>query len=739
MRLIGYSVGLAFPSWRDRDRLVREVSHVGARSLASPRTAIAHLQHRIEFGNYTASMRDAFRDFRERFQRGERLLTGHRFWRLLGDICTAAGGQPGPCVRGVEVSLSLVVGLDDVDVELEFTARHAGGGLKDKSDIIRLAGRVDTVLRGVHDLSARISNDVSTAVREIVDALRSGVLVFVEVAWGRWAFAIPSLIQPIGAVAIARTDLAQRLPAPRVAWRPAGGSWQVSGVLAPGALEALLNLVRQQPPDRVDELTELKLVGGVATGRALLGRPRLLPHVRATVGSIVHLQSLDGSEGEISASAIGPDSWALVSEGPVTGTWRVSASEVASQSNEASEAERVLRFDAQAVEHDCLTDPDRDPSRVEPEIEMVVRPAASIQVRPLGEAASAVSTDAALIDLTEAVYACGRAGWSEADLMALVRQVLRGDRQPRPWDVLHLLQAAGWIEPRLLTSWKGRRWYLRPPRIVGVFAGTHAVAVLDGAAPLAVQERFFNISTRLRAQPAGGDSRGTWCLPVHAVMGVDPSELARLLDVPFHAEVALAASAAPACWPAERRTIEHRELATRWSWERGHFVQAGGPSGEKVCLERYIRARADDRDILLLTAPEVPRRIFGSRNAALLEAHRIAQRPLFEFRANALQRRAVDGHLPFPVAFMLRLVHLAGPFLNAAHDGSDSSLAYPADEVSARLVATWFGAAIGFPDTRAVAEDDLASIALARHRGRAHRLVWGGRLVDVRLQGDGHV
>ena len=41
MTLIGYSVRLAFPSWRDRDRLTRDVEKIGPARLEGPRDVIA--------------------------------------------------------------------------------------------------------------------------------------------------------------------------------------------------------------------------------------------------------------------------------------------------------------------------------------------------------------------------------------------------------------------------------------------------------------------------------------------------------------------------------------------------------------------------------------------------------------------------------------------------------------------------------------------------------------------------
>ena len=74
------------------------------------------------------------------------------------------------------------------------------------------------------------------------------------------------------------------------------------------------------------------------------------------------------------------------------------------------------------------------------------------------------------------------------------------------------------MEPRQLTKWRGRRWFLRGLGIVAVGTGPVAVSVLDGAAPLAVQERFTRIAAALGARRVGGPPIGVWeSLPMLAV------------------------------------------------------------------------------------------------------------------------------------------------------------------------------------------------------------------------------
>jgi len=74
-----------------------------------------------------------------------------------------------------------------------------------------------------------------------------------------------------------------------------------------------------------------------------------------------------------------------------------------------------------------------------------------------------------------------------------------------------------------------------------------------------------------------------------------------------------------------------------------------------VRLERYRRARGDDRDVFLVVLPGHAAKAFTARTSAILEAHRLAERVLFTFDGILLRRVTRDGCLPDPIARMLRL------------------------------------------------------------------------------------
>jgi len=48
-----------------------------------------------------------------------------------------------------------------------------------------------------------------------------------------------------------------------------------------------------------------------------------------------------------------------------------------------------------------------------------------------------------------------------------------------------------------------------------------------------------------------------------------------------------------------------------------------------VRLERYRRARGDDRDVFLVVQPGHASKVFTARTSAILEAHRLAERRTF--------------------------------------------------------------------------------------------------------------
>ena len=724
MRLIGYSIRLAFPSWRDRQRLTQEVDRVGAKHFDRPRAAIGHLKHAIEFGAYSMSMRDAFKDFYTRFQSGERLLTQHRFWRLIRDVVSTLENRSRAVSARDRVRLTLSFGIDDADMSMAFVVES--GPEAALTEAFRIEGSVPEVL-------ANLSSTVAT--RCVPDWVRqtitSGVLLLDEERWGRWALKKRSEIERAGIIAVVRDDIAARSHLRTIEWRAAGPGWVFGDIRNLGDLERLFLGFHRHLPVLDEDLATLKVVGGIKTGDVLLGRPRTLPSIRATAASSLSIEAISDTRGNLSLEPSGSDTWTLVTDTPVAGTWRVIASEDAPPGLARMEFELNIQFDDRAIEHSTLADPDRDSTKFDLEVELIAPRGVPLERRIGSSYGAFAEVDDRLTDFMEAMYARGRSGWAESDIVDLMRRVLGPTEGPRPWDMLRILQVSGWIEPRQLTKWRGRQWFLKPLSIITMGEGAEAVSVLEGAAPLVVRERFWAVAASLGGQGVAGVPIGVWSPPMLAIQGADPAALGEALGLHVQKENDVVPVPAPAAWPSESRSDTHRELVGSWSWQAGSFRSKAEDPENGISLGRYRRTRGDDRDVYILRARDRPLMAFTARASAVMEAYRLAASPLFELDGSRLRRVAADGHLPEPIGRKLRLTHLVNPGLLVDPNGN-RSFAYPADRHDVEMLHRWFGAAIGAPLLRG-RDDGVSAIAHARHRSSAPRLAWRGGTVDPRI------
>ena len=724
MRLIGYSIRLAFPSWRDRERLTLEMYRVGAGRFDRPREVIGHLKHHIEFGTYSTSMQDAFADFYARFQSGERLLTQHRFWRLIRDVVSNLESRARTVPLKDRARLTLSFGIDDADMSMAFVV--TSGTEASPSEAFRTEGTVPAVLEDLMSAPA--------ATRWVPDWVRqtitSGVLLLDEERWGRWTLKKRSEIRRAGIIAVVRDHIAARPDLRSIGWRPAGREWVFGDIRNLGELERLLLGLDRHAPALDEDLVTLKVVGGIKTGDVLLGRPWTLPTIRATAASSLSIEAVGDTRGDPSLEPLDSDTWSLVATTPLAGTWRITASEDAAPGLGPMEFEQNIAFDDRAVEHATLADPDRDPTKWEPEVELTVQRGPALEPRSGSSPLAGTEVDDRLTDLMEAIYARGRFGWSESDIVDLMRRVIGSSDGPRPWDMLRILQVSGWLVPRQQTTWRGRRWFLRPLCLVVMGQGASATTVLDGAAPLVVRERFQAVAASLGAREVVGVPIGVWSPPLLAVQGVDAGALGEASGLSAEREFDVATSPAPAAWPRERRSAIHRELVSSWSWEAGAFRTEAEEPSNGVSLGRYRRARGDERDVYIVGAPSLAPISFTSRASAVMEAHRAAGSPLFEFDGARLRRLASDGHLPEPIGRKLRLTHLINPGLSVDPSGR-RSFCYPADLHDLEVLRGWFGPAIDAPVPRD-RKDGMLAICRARHRSSTPRLAWRAGIVDPR-------
>lgn len=699
-RLIGYSSRLSFPTWRDRKKLAKLIADKHPDDMRSPGKLISAFRHDRLSDRLEGGLAAAYDDMCARYEAGDRLLGGHRFWRLAASVAEECHGAT---VRRVEPTwrIDLLFGLDEDDVEAWLVSDAEGA---------------KPVARGTFsEVAARVASDEAAYV-PVAQAVERRVVAFEERAWGRWSSmpAMPKGDRSVTLVAAAAVH--PRLGLRSGSWRVLDGSWTISEVLDGDAAARALRRLGQGTPEIGDDgLASIRILDAVKTGNVFLGWPGFLPSIRATANSTVGLHPIGtASRGHPDMRSVtGSDVWEVVSATPLSGRFEVTAVE-SDVGGGALEASRELVFDDRAAIHTSLAEPDERPDLRRPEIEMLVEDGEPCP--HLSQPAPAVDTVAVgdpLIGLGEALYAIGRAGWSEQEFMALCRRVLPADG-PRAWDVLRMLQEAGWIESRLTNRWRARTWYLRPPSFVRIpFGGTDR-AIVDGALPLGLRARLEHGVRGVggRIETIGGGS--AWTLPLVMITDVDVSALVDELAWPVGGWRAPASAPAPVCWPKERRDHTNRERASTWDWSRGSFRTEPTPTDVPIVLSRW--RRRDDSDVFVVETVDGTRQSFGSRVPAIVEAHRLAGRQLFRRCRDRLLRTGGDGFLPLPLARALRF-SFAVPSGPHPADGGRFSYAYPVDDHWEAALLNLFGPAVGRVAPRD-SKCDLLTLALSRHRPR---------------------
>jgi hypothetical protein len=326
--------------------------------------------------------------------------------------------------------------------------------------------------------------------------------------------------------------------------------------------------------------------------------------------------------------------------------------------------------------------------------------------------------------MLEAIYARGRAGWGEADLVPLIRDVMPG---PSPWDVLQALRETGWLERTISTRVKATCWWLVKPHLVA--AGSRSPVLLQGSAPARVRRRF-----RETVRHLGGEVREITgpspAAPITCVAtGVEAARVGQALEMTMHVPRIGQSAPAPACWPSvDRDPSQHRRHQT-WSFDAGAFV-AGSPTGGTTTLTRWVRDDRAREDLFVVESRVGTRFVTPNRLVAIVEAHRRARRAMFERRGDLLVRITREGHLPIHLARLafIQTAVAGGP---AEIDGRRTYV-YPVTPHVVDVVRRVLGHSIvdgaETPDT---APDPIMQYATAageaRHRYPTRRLAWSSR------------
>jgi hypothetical protein len=328
-----------------------------------------------------------------------------------------------------------------------------------------------------------------------------------------------------------------------------------------------------------------------------------------------------------------------------------------------------------------------------------------------------------LDDLLEAIYAGGRRGWSEADLIPLLERVL--PREINHWDFLRSLHEATALTPFLRARFRGRTWTLGPVALVPLRGRAQDFVLVDGCVPALLRREFEQVVKALGGR-AFRRTASPWSVPLIGAVGAPLEKLKERLGWPT--KQATMPGRRPAAFDdAPQRRLDAYRQEYVWSWEAGRFTFDASPSC--VRLTRWVHLGERDHDVFVVSGPDTER-MFVSRCGAIVQAHMLAGRAMYGLEADLLVRVGRDGFLPDRIAHWLRYENLAnsGPLPSGRYG-------YAASRDQATTIAKLLPGAVDAGGVTLRASWDV--IASARRSGFAERLIFGdGRFASGRAPFD---
>jgi hypothetical protein len=674
---IGFSLRLAFPSRRDHTFLGHFFDqHPGIAS--DERAMLAALRNLVDRSNASPGLHDAFDEFYAAYLGEQRTLAGHRFWKFV--LSVAEG-------RNLDMPVDVLLEIyPDEDGLLHFK--------------IAVAGKAET--EGVHStLQAAVEAIGRLGPSNLRKVVEAGYVVFKRVGTSRWS-AVPRFSDCRGEV---KVGLCRRLTAAvgtKLGRLLLSGDWSLTNdpVSIARAEDALRRLLAKN--DLPPIISGMTVAGGVRTGHHWLGRRTVLPKIETDLGA-----PTIGAEGEpdaapLTCKEIEPNLYAIKTRHPLDGAYELRGS--------AMTATR-LQFVADAFVHDA-----RPPSNVVdmPEWNDTVELRSRVGEPPQGWDEVPEPLD----DLLEAIYAGGRGGWSEADLIPLLERVL--PVEINPWDFLRSLQDASVLTPFLRARFRGRSWVLDRVALVPLRSRDEDFVLVDGCLPALLLRDFKQAVKALGGRPFRRMT-SPWSVPLVGAVGVPVDNLKERLDWP--AKQATVPGHRPAAFDdAPHRRLDAYRREYEWSWDLGRFTSGGSRS--PVRLARWVHLGERDHDVYVVSG-RTQERLFLSRCCAIVHAHMLAGRAMYRFDAAWLVRLGRDGFLPDRISQWLRYVNLnnAGPMPSGGYG-------YRADQSQAAAIATLLRGAV---DAGVAVRASWNVVASARRSGFAERLVFtDGRFVSGR-------
>lgn len=719
---IGITNAVSFPSWRDIARIRHWLESSGSHlsEISTPAGAARTLCQEILNGPSAGNkdqLRRAADEYYELYLSRSSLLRLHRFW---GAIQRACGRVNSAATAQGSVRAELRHGFQAADTSFVFTY---------ESDERFDEWRSENGLKcGIDDVVSHLERwpcPAKLSVRNLCDRFNRGAVAFCEERFGTWVAARSGIANQGRWIFVCRTAMVQGVgKAAAVTILPITRSWSLVGPIEGGSAVAVARAlgVNDTRPS-IDVEQAIRLDQGIRTQVGWLGRVSVLPFVhKSSPGAVDIAPSIDGQT-EIQLGSFVNDWSPLQAQKSVNGAYRLRLEE-SIRSGACLAIEKTVNFVSDAPEHSKLSSPTNDWEILRDCRDDAWEVAPNI-VLQRGDQFDGVSTTTSVFDdFLEVVYARGRSGWQEADLVELIRYLLPG---PSPWDVLQALKESNWLEKTVSTRVKATRWWLLTPHIVTI--GRDGPIVLRGSAPAKVRQRFARTAENLGGSFHTVNGQDLLSPPIVYALGVDPERLSQELEMSCAPAMVGTRMPAPKCWLSSDMDPSQHRLHQIWSVDVGNFVQIdrlNPPTG--VNLTRWIR---DDRirsDLYLIESPRTPRRITPNRLVAIAEFYRLVCASMFSLTGNLLARLPNDGYLPLHLARRLCLTTLCGS--GPIRIGGRWTYVYPASKdclkiinssLGSRFVVGAIGVESGMSEMIAFSE----SIGIKRHRVRSPRMGWG--------------
>ncbi|MBN3831590.1 hypothetical protein [Burkholderia sp. Ac-20344] len=654
---LGLTNAITFPSWRDVKRLRQLLDRRSEyRSIVDPVGAAIQLAPLVENdASFSSAMRQASTEYRQLYLSKASLLGLHRFWVALAGLLRERHSPTAERFFVPRLELRFGATLDDVELRVVLA------DMKGNVDPLQvLEDFPDLVLAQTASwTSQRVGKNASEA---LVSAISRGGVPFVESRFGVWH---SSLLQPsvptrcLLLLSKQNRDVALKWG---VSTEPIGDEWRLAGPIPARDCRSVYQYLGRSIEPAGSPSQAMMLVGEHRTGSGLLGRESLLPQIRIAGPGAVTLRPVQENGVKCQLRPDSEDLYSIVTDTPLEGAYKLRLDEDVIPSAEPLAIETSVVFFRDALEHAKLGDIDESTWRRREEARVRSTPG-PIVVTDLTDDCPPVDSErsARFQDCLEALYAGGRAGWSEQELVTTMRAVL-GDNALPIWDILRGLMECGWLRPTSNLRWRARRWWLTPPSLIKI-RNTEGIEglLLVGSAPANIRRRF-----QQTAQAAGctvmerpGASEYTACMQL--ARGPALGEVVEELGWVVTERPICTPMAAPDCWPPENVDESRHRRVGRWNWDSGGFRSRDATNPGPVSLERFRRERGDRDDIFVVTGPGSARYVSTCRTSAIVEAYRRARIAMFRWDGARLVRNSEDGHLVEPLANLAMLSSCRSP------------------------------------------------------------------------------